>query len=69
MNIFDLRLLFLFWQLQLQSEVSSMVRPHRTHCSVVRIMNYGCIDDTGTVLYEYLSTNKYTVSPIFLVVH
>lgn len=37
------------------------------HCSVVRIMNYDCIDDTGTVLYEYLSTNKYNASPIFLV--
>ena len=51
------------------SEVSSMVRPHRMHCSVVRIMNYSCIDDTGTVLYEYLSMNKYNVSHIFLVVY
>lgn len=66
MNICDLWLLFLLWQLQLQIQVSSMVRRHRMHCSVVRIMNYGCIDDTGTVLYEYPSTNKYNVRPIFL---
>lgn len=69
MSICDLWLLFLFWQIQLAIEVSSKERPHRMHCSVVRIMNYGCINDTVTVLYEYLSTNKYNVRPIFLIVH
>lgn len=68
LNVGDLRLLFLFWQLRLQIQVSTIGRPHKRHCCVVRVMNYGCIDDLGTMLYEYLSTNKYNVSPIFPVV-